>query len=78
MNDGYQVQINGMSGAWHAVTPETPHQPCDALHDGDYWHTSMSDAQAHARKVAEFRTVRAVRIVVRDRRGRITSTVPVV
>lgn len=76
MSDGYQVQIDGLSGAWHAVTPESPHGPCGAVHQGDHWHASLPDAQAHAEKVAELLTVRAVRIVRRDTEGRTSIVQP--
>lgn len=71
-DDRYQVQLEGLSGGWVAVSPESPHGPCDAVHVGDYWHTTMPDARAHAEKVAAARPELEVQIVRRDAAGQLS------
>lgn len=72
MSNSYQVQINGLSGAWHAVAPAAPHEPHPIAHLGDHWHPTLPDAQAHAEKMSKLLTVHAVRIIHRDAEGSTT------
>lgn len=72
MNFSYQVQIDGLDDAWIAITPESPHGPCDAVHLGDFWYTTKTDAQRYAREAAAKTPNREFRVVCKDFGGNIT------
>lgn len=72
MNFSYQVEIDDVTGSWVAVTPKSPHGPCDSVHLGKYWHTTRQSAAAHAQKIVDDRSGLGVRIVRKDIDGRIS------
>ena len=72
MNFSYQVQIDGLDGGWIAITPESQHGPCNAVHLGDHWYTSKADAQRYMREVAPEYSTRRFRVVCKDVGGTIT------